>query len=292
MIKICELCKNEFIVNPKNKRSYNKIFCSGICAKRSNGLKNKGRNHTEEWKKLMSIKNKGENNPFYGRNHVKDSIDKMSKSSKWKEDKFKYCKMSNIEKEIFDGIMISDGSLNKSRISARLTLGFKYMETINRILSDIISIEFLNPWKYESKVDKRTNKSYTGYYTKSKFYHDLLIEYNRWYIDGKKIIPDDILISPIMCYWWFVCDGYNMNGNVFLCTDSFEVKHIENMIYKLKEFGFISTIRKNKRIALDKKSSLVFLDFISRDVQIQKEYLYKWQRKHSSQELPDKQVVI
>lgn len=276
MIKFCEQCKAEFIVNPKNKRCIRKRFCSGFCAKRNNGLKRRGRKHTEEWKKIMSVKNSGENNPFYGKKHKEGSLSKMSDSSKWKKDKFKYCNMSSIEKEIFDGIMISDGSLNKSRISARLTLGFKYIETINRIIVDITSIEFLNPWKYESKIDSRTNSSYVGYYTKSRFYHDLLDEYNRWYINGKKIIPGDILLSPLMCYWWFICDGYSINKNVYLCTDSFETKHIENIIYKFKEIGFKSTIRKNKRIFFDKKSSIDFLNWISNGIQIQKEYLYKW----------------
>lgn len=47
-IKTCEMCENIFEVNLKNKRSYQKRFCSSKCARRHNGLNNKGRKHTDE----------------------------------------------------------------------------------------------------------------------------------------------------------------------------------------------------------------------------------------------------
>lgn len=277
-IKKCELCGEEFEYNLKNKRSSNKRFCTPLCAKRRNGLNNKDRKHTDEFKKNMSDKNKGEGNPFYGKKHSIESIDKMSKSSQWDESKYKYCNISEREREIFDGILISDGSLSSSRISGRLSLCFKYIETINRIVSDLPSIGFLKPWRYESKKDKRTNKSYTNYQTKTSYYRDLLEEYNRWYKNGVKIIPSDIEITSLMCYWWFIGDGYNINNNVYLCTDSFDVEYVKLVSEKLKQKGFNNTIRSNNRIAFDKRSSAEFLDWISKDIEIQKEYLYKWKK--------------
>lgn len=277
--KKCDLCGELFEYNPKNKRSSNKRFCTSLCAKRHNGLNNKDRKHTDDFKKMMSDKNKGENNPFYGRVHSVESLDKMSKSSLWTEDKYKYCNLTKYEKEILDGIIISDGSLSCSRISGRISLIFKYLETINRIILDMPSIEFLKPWKYDSKEDKRTNKSYTNYQTKSLSYHNLLHEYNRWYKNGVKIIPRDIDITPLMCYWWFVGDGYNTNNNIYLCTDSFDKESVKSVNEKLKQKGFTTTIRSNNRIFFDKKSSIIFLDWISKDIEIQKEYLYKWEKK-------------
>lgn len=278
-IKKCELCKNDFEYNTGNKRESLKRFCSSTCAKKNNGLNNKGRTHTDAWKEMMSIRNTGENNPFYGKKHSDVSINKMSESSLWDESKYRYCNISAEEMEIFDGILISDGSLDKSRISARISLGFKYMGTIRRIINDLPSISFLNPWEYNPKPDIRTGKSYKTYNTKSNFFHNLLDEYNRWYINGVKIIPNDIKLTPIMCYWWFVCDGYNTNNNVYLCTDSFNIECVEMVIKKINNLGFKTSRRKNNRIFFDKKSSVVFLDWISKDIKIQKEYLYKWERK-------------
>lgn len=277
-IKKCELCGEPFEYNPRNKRSSNKRFCTSLCAKRYNGLNNKDRKHTEEFKKMLSDRNKGENNPFFGRVHSVESLNKMSKSSQWDESKYKYCNLTKKEKEILDGILISDGSISVSRISGRLSFGFMYIETINRIINDLKSIEFLKPWKYESKEDKRTKKSYVSYLTKSRAYHDLLLEYNRWYKNGIKIIPIDIEITPLMCYWWFIGDGYNSNNNVYLCTDSFDKESINLVNKKLKQIGFTTAIRSSNRIAFDKKSSTDFLEWISKDIEIQKEYLYKWKK--------------
>ena len=171
-IKKCELCKNDFEYNTGNKRESLKRFCSSTCAKKNNGLNNKGRTHTDAWKEMMSIRNTGENNPFYGKKHSDVSINKMSESSLWDESKYRYCNISAEEMEIFDGILISDGSLDKSRISARISLGFKYMGTIRRIINDLPSISFLNPWEYNPKPDIRTGKSYKTYNTKSNFFHN------------------------------------------------------------------------------------------------------------------------
>lgn len=276
--KICELCKSEFEFNHRNKRSSQRRFCSTSCSKRNNGLSNKGRSHTDEWKKMMSERNKGENNPFFGKKHKMESIKMMSESSLWNENDYSYCNMSDIEREIFDGIIISDGSLSISSISGRLSIVSKYSETIERIIKDLPSINFLNYWKYDSKPDKRTNKSYTNYQTKSNSYRDLLYEYNRWYKNGIKIIPIDVKITPLMCYWWFIGDGYNLNNNVYLCTDSFDKSSLMMINDKLIENGFNTIIRQNNRIAFDKKSSIIFLDWISKDIEIQKEYLYKWKK--------------
>ena len=276
-LRKCELCDKKFEVNVDNKISNNQRFCSKSCASK---VKNIGKKHTDEWKKEMSLRNNGENNPFFGKKHNKNSIKKMSISSQWVEDKYKFCNMSEKEKEIFDGIMISDGSLNKSRISARLTLGFKYLETIEKIINDLPSISFIKPWKYESNIDIRTNKKYISYYTKSNSYRNLLFEYERWY-NVEKIIPKDIKITPLMCYWWYVCDGFILNNNVYLCTDSFNEDNLLFIKIKLINNGFNASIRKNKRISLDKKSSIDFLKWISNNIIIQKEYLYKWNIKNN-----------
>lgn len=69
------------------------------------------------------------------------------------------------------------------------------------------------------------------------------------------------------------------NNNIYLCTDSFDKESVKSVNEKLKQKGFTTTIRSNNRIFFDKKSSIIFLDWISKDIEIQKEYLYKWEKK-------------
>lgn len=282
--KKCELCGEIFQVNIKNKRSSKKRFCGSKCAKIHIGKSNKGRKHTTEWIENMSKKYEGEGNPFYNKKHKKDSIEKMKESSKWSEDRYKFCNMSEYEKEIFDGIMLSDGCLSPSRISSRLSLGFKYKETLERIIQDLKSIKFSDILTYESKEHKKTGKRYTNYFTKSNFYRDLIYEHKRWYVNKNKIVPSDIILTSTLCYWWYVCDGFILEDNVYLCTESFIEKDLELLKKKLNDLGFDVTIRKNKRIFLSKESSINFLKWISNDIEIQKEYSYKWNLKSNSNE--------
>jgi len=277
MVKICELCKNEFeiIIKTKKDRNLNRRFCSKICATKRNGLNNKGKCRTNEYKKELSLKISGMNNPFFGKKHKIDSINKMSESSKWSENRFKHYEFTKDQKEIFDGIMISDGSLEKpSRISSRLTLGFKYKETLERIINDLNNMEFCPIYEYKH-IDKRNGNTIINFFTKTHSSNTLLKEYNRWYKNGSKVIPNDIILSPVFCYWWYVCDGFLSRGDVKLCTESFNNEDLSLLILKFREIDIHPTLTINKRLSLNKKESTKFLDYISTQ-NIQKEYEYKF----------------
>lgn len=77
--KQCELCESDFEVQI-GTRSEVKRFCTGTCAKKFNGLSNKGRKHAEETKQKISISLIGEKNPFYGKKHSQESLEHMSRS--------------------------------------------------------------------------------------------------------------------------------------------------------------------------------------------------------------------
>ena len=58
MIKMCEFCQSEFEIIPKGEkdRSLKKRFCSSLCAKRNNGLNNKGKKEQRVIKKIYQKK--------------------------------------------------------------------------------------------------------------------------------------------------------------------------------------------------------------------------------------------
>ncbi len=265
--KKCESCGGLFDFNPKIKRQRKKRFCSRECSASYRGNKNKGRTHSEEVNKKKGLK--GELNAFFGKNHSKESKEKMSESSKWDDSKFRYCNMTTKEKEVLDGLMLSDGCLSESsRISARLTFGFKYKETSEELMQELGSINFSPIWQ-----SSKTN----CWHSKSNMYHDLLDENKRWYPDGEKIVPKDIMITPLSCYWWFVGDGYTSEGNAYLCTDSFTKEDNEFLINKLKGIGFSPSLRSNNRIAFNKFDTVKFLEWIKPESGILEQYEYKWE---------------
>lgn len=267
MEKICEQCNNIFIINEKIKRSREKKFCCLKCAAINNGVNNKGRKYSDEVNKSKGLS--GELNPFFGKTHTDDLKDQIKKTKLETNIKnVKNCNLTPIEKEILDGIMISDGCLTSTTaISARLSLGFKYNETLEDIKIALPSITF-------GPTNVVNNGS--SYHNKSKMYGDLLSENKRWYVNGKKIIPNDIKITNNLCYWWFIGDGYNSNENVYLCTDSFTNNENLLLISKLNELGFKCKLTSKNRIRFYKKDSIEFLKWITPITGIHKQYKYKW----------------
>jgi hypothetical protein len=110
-------------------------------------------------------------------------------------------------------------------------------------------------------------------------YYDLLLENKRWYVDNIKIIPIDFRLTNVSSYWWYICDGYNSNGNVYLCTNSFTKSDVEFLINKFKNLGFKCSITKQNLIRFYKESSVRFLEWITPKTGIHKQYLYKWKKK-------------
>ena len=269
MIKNCKLCNKEFLIKNKNKREINKIFCTVDCARKYNGLSNKGRKRSEEQKEQIKLRTKGENNPFYGKKHTLETKKKISESNKWPENKYKYANLNKDHFEILDGIMLSDGCLSdKSRISARLTFGFKYKNVCKTIINQLNSLTF-------SPINK--NEKTSCYHSKSHYFHDLLKENKRWYLNNKKIIPNDIKVTKKSCYWWYIGDGYISNNNVYLCTECFSKKENLFLIEKLKEKNFKVSLTSRNRLRFFKKDSINFLNWIESNKI--KEYNYKWEIK-------------
>jgi len=58
----CDYCGKEEWLEGKKCEHGKRKFCSHSCGR-------KGKKHTDEWKKDLSIKNSGEGNPFYGKKH-------------------------------------------------------------------------------------------------------------------------------------------------------------------------------------------------------------------------------
>jgi len=179
-------------------------------------------------------------------------------------------KIANLEErqlEILDGIMLGDGHLDGSSVSARLTYGCKYLETLQDIELCFEQVHFSNPWR-----------SKNGYWHfKSSFCLDLKKQKERWYVDskGEKIIPNDVRITPLSAYWWFVGDGYQVDYGLQLCTESFKSQEV--LVVKLRDLGFESRITpSNNRMRICGKSAPNFLNWISSNVKISSQYDYKW----------------
>lgn len=284
--RICQECNRVFSVNPNNKRDRLRKFCSGTCAKRNIGKRNKGRKHTDEWKQKMSFANSGVNNPFYGRTHTEHSKHMIiDGNSQHHIDRLKDVQLSDTDLEILDGMMLGDGhiDISQSSLSGRFCYGSCFKETILQVQKALSKIDFSPIW---TGVDKHSGNS--EYFIKSHSYKFFRDHHTRWYNKDKtRCIPYDIRLTPLSYYWWAIGDGKPLKYGLILCTERFSKKDCEFLISKLESFGFSCIYSENThRIRLRSKSAKAFLMWIRQSVSIGEQYEYKWNqcRKEDARE--------
>lgn len=195
----------------------------------------------------------------------------ISERTKWEQKK---CDLDG-KLDIIDGMILADGHLDPSNVSARLTYGCKHIETLNDIKRNL-GWHFSKPWRSEKS---------RCYHFKSSFYNNLLPQRNRWYKNGVKIVPKDIKLTPVLCYWWFVGDGYMVDYGVSLCTDSFSYEDNLFLVDCLESCGFKSHITKStNRIRISGRYGAEFLSWIKENVNVSKHYEYKWHSRRLHQD--------
>lgn len=65
-ILACDTCGTQFTRKRGQAKNKTTHFCSRSCI-------NKGRQHTDEWKSALSLRNSGANNPFAGKRHTEEA---------------------------------------------------------------------------------------------------------------------------------------------------------------------------------------------------------------------------
>lgn len=91
--------------------------------------------------------------------------------------------------------------------------------------------------------------------------------YKQFFLNGKKIIPTDIILSPLVLAVWFMDDGNRSRTSVYLNTQQFsleEQKFLCRMLYE--QWDIESTLNKDKhywRIRIRVSSVKKFVDLIA-----------------------------
>ena len=195
-----------------------------------------------------------------------------------------YLAQDPLMKEVIDGLLISDASISHDKKAQyhRFSMSSSQEEFIKFSSS---FIKELAPYLYDREAlgKSRGNKGYE----KKRFsfstasHPSISKERIRWYRDGKKIIPKDIRITPMMLKMWYYGDGSivtNKNSNtcvVRLSTDGFDTKDIEFLVEQLDLQAGIKSKNSDGRIKLKTESIPTFFNFIGRKSDLEC-YSYKF----------------
>lgn len=147
--------------------------------------------------------------------------------------------MRKKEREIIDGLILSDAYVDKQGTNARLCFSLKHKDFAVAIVNSLPSLEW-SPIKSTLYIDKRTNKEYCRNVLRSKVHSYLTQQRQRWYSNGKKIVPQDIYITPEVMLWWHLGDGHLAKKKsrpnyrqVCLATNCFSLLEVNFLIEKL-----------------------------------------------------------
>jgi len=188
--------------------------------------------------------------------------------------------------EILDGHLLGDMSVVQERKqAAHLSQSNKHQAYLDW-LSSLLSAHHV---EQRGQIKEYRNKVGRSWIYHSRYYRDFVALRNRWYPEGKKIVPSDIELRPITVQRWFMDDGSffkakgNVIGRVVFSTNSFARNDVDFLASKLVSAIGSNSIHVNKAMVgwtiqfSEQKTVQMFFDYIGACPEgLESIYGYKW----------------
>lgn len=160
--------------------------------------------------------------------------------------------------EVFDGVMLSDGHLccrNKRSTYFSIDLsGQEHLDWLELIKAALIILGLEVP-PHQPHLYKGTSRGKLFLLLSMRTYCSPYLAYprQRWYPDGKKIVPADLQLTPFMLANEMMGDGssgWNKTGYVFtyFATQGFDLDSIVRLEEKLHRIGLETGRSHNGRV--------------------------------------------
>lgn len=197
--------------------------------------------------------------------------------------------LSDIQQQVLNGALLGDGCLylHKNGINANfqyLSKSLQHTTYIGKFFQEYWSGEGIKTTTY---FDKRTNKEYTRSTVKTYTNKTFTEQYYKWYIQGIKHIPNDLILTPLTCLIWYLGDGgichCNRSEYIKLSTQCFLQEEQEKILLpQLQQFeatlmkaGINNDGKQQFFIYIPHRKEQDFLNYIG-ECPFQ-DYSYKWQ---------------
>jgi len=199
--------------------------------------------------------------------------------------KANHCQLSKKAIEWIEGELWGDGCLqSRSKYSAFFSYGSKYWEYINYIADTLKSFGIRQTGKICKRWIHNNNTLFPNeFFYVSKCYAELKPIYDRWYPNGKKIVPRDLELTPLTLRQEFIGDGSlihskKQNPYIILATYSFPIEDVRRLVKELNKLGFKATRQPHDNsICISTYSTPDFLNYIGKcPCSV---YDYKWRLK-------------
>lgn len=144
--------------------------------------------------------------------------------------------LTPIQKEVLYGALLGDGSLAKYKDSVNTCLSYgsksrQHVEFVMRYFKQYVAPSGIC---CHSVFDTRTNKTYAGFYFRTINNSTFEQEREHWYVNGKKVIPADLELTPLVCLIWYIGDGTlchsGRSESIRLATNCFSKSEQEQIL--------------------------------------------------------------
>ena len=199
------------------------------------------------------------------------------------------------QKEIINGALLGDGCLTKPKHGENCIFCYlsKSKQHVEFVCNDFIKYSIQNGIVYSSFFDERTNTIYNSYKFRTQANIAFSKIYEKWYNNGVKIIPKDLILTPLTCLIWYIGDGCLSNlkrsQEIILATNCFSKDEQEQILLpQLQKFE--AKLRhysgEQYRIIIPRRKIQNFLNYIGECPF--SDYQYKWNYKdYKNQYLPN-----
>ncbi len=170
--------------------------------------------------------------------------------------------ISHLSKETLeniDGFLLGDGHISPN--NPHLTWSLKYKDFSDYTLNTFSCYDTISQYAF-FKNKKLKNGGRWQYHGRSKTHPDLKKQRKRWYPDGLKIVPEDVIITPKSVLFWYLGDGGLRGVNIELCTDCFDERGLDILIEKLQKVEICATKHKRSRLRIRLGSIRNFFNLI------------------------------
>jgi len=138
--------------------------------------------------------------------------------------------------DLIDGHMLGDGCIvnPKKRKTSVIQNSTKQLDYLDWCVQTTPFWTNCKVWEV-NQFDKRTNTSYQRYWIKSKSSYYLEMQRLRWYPEGKKRLPSDVLLTARGLLRFYIEDGGRCpHGGVIFSVHEFNPEEIELIKFKIE----------------------------------------------------------
>jgi hypothetical protein len=194
-----------------------------------------------------------------------------------------HVKLSKEASEFLTGELLGDASIvwGNKPTSAYYTITSKHETYLKWIEAKLLSFRIAR----RGILRSYKNKYGTYWILQSKYYRDGLPILRRlWYPKGKKVVPQDIVLTPLTVKMWFIEDGSAIISNyvksIELATNGFREEGVHSLITKLNDALETKRIYRTKANTIKLSEQSVIKSFYKYigdgHTQIKDTFGYKW----------------